>query len=181
MPQPVRVIQGTATAKPKVVLDRPKLAALIGALAAEWGFIDRTLADTFNLIGFAKPVPVGAHATDPLAAAVFDALISLPTRLAALQAVVKLRLPDAEVEDFEKIAKELRRRAIERAEYIHSSWNISSDYPDDLIVIQPDGTWVRYTEKCFHAALDRTLAIRGRLIDFCVRTAGMPKKEVTSR
>jgi hypothetical protein len=73
MPQPIKTVRGLAArGGPKIILERPKLAALLGAISAEWGDVDTLFSSIFNLITFAKFIPMGAHSRSALSSAIFE-------------------------------------------------------------------------------------------------------------
>ena len=179
MPQPIKPKAGaSAFSAPECLLQRPKLAALIGTIVAEWAFIDRTLAFIFNVTTSDHPLPNQYHQIDPVAAAVFDTLVTFPAKIAVVKSVLNLRASDELKEEFEEICAEIRNRSKERNTVVHASWSISDQYPDDLITFKTDGSWIKYTEKDLLDILARTIEIRNKANDFSISIANSQKKQI---
>ena len=170
MPQPIKTLTGlSARGGPKIILERHKLAALLGAISAEWGDIDTLFSNIFNLITFAKFIPIGAHSSSPLSSAVFDkSFISHSSKIDVIERILKLRYTKDIVEEFSKIAKEIRKKATSRNTLIHCTWQICDEYPEDLIQIEKQ-KWIRYTERDFTDTLDRSIEIRNKLNDYFIK------------
>lgn len=171
MPQPVRKKGFACHAYPKCVLERPKLAALIGTIAAEWGYIDECLVHLYE-----RSITDTLY-TDAVAVAVFETLSSLHLKTQLIAKVLKMRLPAAIATEFETtITPSLRNAARERAEILHGAWSVSDHYPDDLILKTSEGPFMRYTEKDLAAVLDRIIPVRNATNNFLVKAANTPKK-----
>ncbi|QFY61556.1 hypothetical protein FZ934_14800 [Rhizobium grahamii] len=160
---------------PKVLLDRPKLAALIGAMAANWGEIDETIKFLFGAAAHSDHQN-GGLTIDPIAGVVFGSIehLGLATRLDVIKAIIPCRLGREYVAEFSDIAAEIRKRNPERNDVIHASWNICDEYPDDLILLR-DGQPYRYTFADLNDRLERAVATRNRLWDFAIKVANAPK------
>jgi hypothetical protein len=173
MPQPIphRADIKPFNNRPRIILERPKLAALIGAIAAEWGTIDDCLVGIYDT---AVSHPGGvARAVNPVNVAVFEELGALNPRLDIIETVLKMRLPSLS-EKFAGLRKALRKSAGERAKFVHQNWSVSDDFPDDLCVARGDGN-VRYQEYDFTQALDRAVEMRKQVQDFLVESAHAPR------
>jgi hypothetical protein len=173
MPQPIPFRQGAAgiVSTPQCILQRLKLAALIGALGAEWGEVDQMLVWTYDaLISHDGGV---VRAANPVNIAVFETLGALNSRLDIIQSVIKIRTPSL-FEEFIPLRKFIRDRAGERGKYVHGHWAISDDFPDDLIVTSGAGN-VRYQEHDFKQALDRATEVRVKVLDFHIRACYAPR------
>ena len=71
----------------KFILERPKLAALLGAVAAEWASLESGILDVYSfLMGVSLPRPPGPEVVSHQAAfQVFDTLETLHLRLELLR------------------------------------------------------------------------------------------------
>lgn len=178
MPQPIKTIQGlTARGGSKVILERPKLAALLGAISAEWGDIDNLFSDIFNLITFAKFIPIGAHSRSALSSAVFDqSFTSYIAKIEVIKRVLDIRYSKSVLDEFNKLSIDLRAKAKERNKLVHGAWQVCDKYPADLIQIR-DQTWIRYTERDFNDVLERSVLIRNALNDFFIKLSHQKRFE----
>ena len=170
MPQPIKATQGLiARGGPKVILERPRLAALLGAITAVWGDVDNLFSDIFNLITFAKFIPVGAHSRSTLSSAVFDqSFTSYAAKIEVIKRVVAIRYPKKFHDEFDELTTDLRAKAKERNRLIHGAWQVCDKYPTDLIRIR-DEKWIRYTERDFNDVLERSVLTRNALNDFFIK------------
>lgn len=169
MPQPIKTVRGLAArGGPKIILERPKLAALLGAISAEWGDVDTLFSSIFNLIAFAKFIPIGAHSRSALSSAIFDkSFTSYISKIEVIKRLLKIRYSKNILVEFEKLTNDLRKKATARNTLIHCTWQICDKYPEDLIQIK-DQIWIRYTERDFNDILDRSIEIRNALNDFFI-------------
>ena len=159
MPQPVPFKQDAQGFRsfPRVLLERQRLAALIGAIAAEWGYIDHMLVQIFDA---AVSHPGGKYRhVNPVNVAVFETLGALRPKLDIIERVLRMRVPKPIADKFVQMRKDIRKSAGERAFYVHASWSISDDFPNDLIITSGQGN-VRYQEHDFLQTLDRMVAMR---------------------
>lgn len=178
MPYQIKNLVGLAArGGPKIILERPKLAALIGAIAAEWGDIDNLLADIFNFVSLSRPIPIGAHSRSDLAHAIFDNLVAFPIRIEVIASVMKLRMTLEIQDEFFALAQQIRRKASERNDLIHARWHICDKYPDDLIQIE-NGEWIRYTENDLTDRLNRSVQMTMCVSDFSIKVAHAPKLDI---
>lgn len=176
MPQPIHFRENASGFRsfPKVVLERPDLAALLGAIAAEWGYIDRALVSIYE-IALGDHEPFG-HGVNAVHQEVFETLIAINTRLEIISRVLKARVPEPVPSRFSDLCIVLRARAGERARYVHANWSISEDFPDDLIVTGRDGNF-RYQRHDFEQVLERTVDIRTKIHGFIIEVAHAPRLE----
>lgn len=175
MPQPVKRKDMKGRSGPKIVLERPRLAALIGAIASEWGAIDDDLGEIFDVLTTGTPTPQPRHSGSEVAAIVFSKFISLSAKLDVIRSVVGLRLTARNVGEFEELSRRMRKCAIERNKVIHARWMISDEFRDDLLT-ESAGHWLRYTEKYLEEVLDRTVALKGSVRDFLMLSHRREKK-----
>ncbi len=170
MPQPIHKPGMAYRASPQHLLERPKLAALIGTIAAEWGYIDRSLITLFERANSSTPYK------DEVAVTVFDALSNLSLRLDLMEKILKLRVSADLVCEFQGLRIEIGKRSRERNMVVHASWSITDDLPDDLVSIDNvTGVATRYTEHDLKQTLDRITMVRNKLNDYVVRVANAPK------
>jgi len=175
MPQPVKRKDMKGRGGPKIVLERPRLAALIGAIASEWGSIDDDLGEIFDMLTTGSPTPQPWHSGSAVAAVVFSKFTSLGSKLDVIRSVASLRLSAEDVGEFGELSEKLRRLAKERNKIVHAKWLISDEYPDDLLAVSA-GHWLRYTEKYFEEVLNRAVAVKGAVRDFLMLSYWREKK-----
>ena len=178
MPQLIKIVQGlSARGGPKIILERPKLAALLGAISAEWGDIDTLFSEIFNLITFAEFIPIGAHSRSALSSAVFDqSFTSYKAKIEVIKRILKIRYSEDIFHIFEKLTTELINKANQRNILIHCTWQICDKYPEELIQIK-NQKWIRYTERDFNDTLDRSVLIRNTLQDFLIKLSHTQRLE----
>ena len=176
MPQPIPFKQDAQGFRsfPKVLLERQRLAALIGTIAAEWGYIDHMLVQIYDA---ALSHPGGMYrSVNPVNVAVFETLGALGPRLDIIERVLKMRAPKLIADKFVQMRKDIRKSAGERAFYVHANWSISDDFPNDLIITSGQGN-VRYQEHDFLQALDRMVAMRLTIHHFYMEVQASTKPE----
>ncbi|MER8431372.1 hypothetical protein [Mesorhizobium caraganae] len=174
MPHPINNPVGLAArGGPRIVLERPALAMLIGAIAAEWGEIDAMLGEIFNFVSLSKPSPSGGSKSE-LAGVIFDSLVSFQVRTEVIASVMRLRMQKDIQDEFSGLVKKIRSRTKARNTLVHSAWQVCDAYPKDLIRIV-DGAWIRYTESNLKHDLDVSVALRNEVNDFTIKVAFAPK------
>lgn len=170
MPQPIK--DGTVLQYYfGVIKDRPDHAIGIALVASEWAALEEELILLFTY----ALMPVGpwadgtwSRAPGPAAVAfrAWEAMDSLRPRLDFISRVGRTRLPDDLLKEFtSEVAKEIRSRAGERNRVVHGRWNVSPEYPEDLILVSPDGN-LRYTVKDFEDIAKRINVTISMLADF---------------
>lgn len=173
MPYPIKETGFGSRQSPKVLLERPYLATLIGAIAGEWGSIDAMLSQIFNFASYSISKG-GAQQMDPMATALFANLVSTSAKTDLIKTAISLRVPSL-AEEFEKLAKTTRKVSGTRNGVVHASWHTSDQYPDDLITHDLDGNAIRYSKKCLEEILERVTAARNRVNDFSIKVSHAPK------
>ena len=171
MPQPITSPGGAYRAFPKHVLERPKLAALLGAIAAQWGFVDRSLLDIFE-----RATSKSFH-RDEVATTIFDTLGAQGPKLDLIERMIELRLPDETKKKWKAIRKMIRDRSGERNPLIHGAWNISDAHPHELILLKVSGQAILYTERDFVEILDRVVELSNSVNDFVIEVANAKKTD----
>jgi hypothetical protein len=174
MPQPIRKDERIAVHHfPRCLLERPKLAVLIGTVAAEWGYIDGCLVDTYER---AISDQMGR---DAVAVSVMETLSSLALKLQLIIKVLQMRVPKELCDHFAmNVAPLLRNGSKERGRLLHGDWGTSDDYPNDLILKEASGRLLRYTEKDLRDTLDRITPIRNAANDMVIKTHHAPKRKL---
>ena len=173
MPHPITMPGLGSRQGPKILLERPHLAMLIGAIAGEWGSIDATLSQIFNFASYSI-YKGGAQQMDPMATALFANLVATSAKTDLIKTAIKLRVPSL-VEEFEKLTKTTRKVSGTRNSVVHASWHTSDQYPDDLITYDLNGNAIRYTKKCLEEILEQVTAARNKVNDFSITISHAPK------
>jgi hypothetical protein len=125
----------------QAVLRRPRLAALLGAIASEWSLMEETVADFYAyLLGLSIPravQPLGTLRSWPMEIAgyaIFQSIIDTNRRIILLKQLAALRIHDGGVlEEVDVVMTLFRRAATKRNEFLHGTWGVSDDYPNHLI------------------------------------------------
>lgn len=175
MPHPITMPGLGSRQGPKVLLERPQLAMLIGAIAGEWGSIDATLSNIFNFASYSI-FKGGGHQLDPMATALFANLVATSAKTDLIRTAIELRVPSL-LEEFKKLTVTTRRVSGTRNSVVHASWHISDQYPDDLIRYDIAGNAIRYTKKCLEEILEQVTIARNRVHDFSIKISHAPKVE----
>jgi len=162
---------------PKVLLDRPQMAAFVGTIAGTWGEIDETLRYIFNVVSYGQPSGNGISVTiDELTDDIYDSVaqFGLKTRLDLVGSVIAHRLSEEHHERYQNISTEIRQRARERNELIHAQWHICDEFPDDLIQFKHSKPF-RYTPKELEDRLERAVSTRNKIWDFSIVCSSAPR------
>ena len=156
MPQPFTIPNGKVIYCPgRVLLERPRLAQLLGAITGEWGRIDNTLIELYVFASVGKTYFSDPDSEPGIRHAAFDRITSFRGRCDVISEILKMRRLNAIKDEFDKCAqnsaKVLRRRNL----IVHANWFISADYPNDLLRKHRE-RFTRYTEKDFEGILTET-------------------------
>ena len=149
----------TVRSGPRIVLERPRLAALLGGAAAEWATLEgRVMALYAYLMGLYLPRVEGfSPPTHPVARQVFDALAALRLRLDLLQRladwVVKEPALSAELKDL--VIPSITNAGKLRNTLVHGQWGVATEYPEALILLPTFGHRLVYEESDFDEAIAR--------------------------
>lgn len=178
MPHPIKSLKGRAArGGPKIILERPELAKLMGAIAAEWGSIDNILASIFNVVTLAKYIPEGAHSRSELACEIFQNFISIRSRTDLIAQMIKLRLDEDIQKEFASLTKSMTKKIKERNNLVHTEWQVCGDFPNDLIKTTSK-EWLRFTENDLTEMLEQHSNMRNQMQDFFIKVSHAKKKEV---
>lgn len=179
MPYEIKDPKGlSARSYPKAILDRPKLAMLIGAISATWGEMDESIKRIFSFASFAKRGADGWYRSSELADIVYGSVEGLgaKTRHRLVQDVIDSTLTSDIGQELKDICKRYERLSRERNELVHSHFQLSDEYPDDLLVVGEK--WIRFTEADLLDRLNRHVELRNTVHDFLVRVSNAPRKEI---
>jgi hypothetical protein len=173
MPQPIR--KGGANVTPDVLLSRQAAAANLANALANWNGFEAALKSAYALAMSSSlpqfrlsPDEVEAgwrpcHQEHPIGVQVFDALSSLNVRLDLLGRLLSEILPDTAA-NFQKLRPEIRKAAGKRATIAHGQWGTTNDYPDDLLLVLPQGRLERWTCSDFLACAERFKGLRNQFL-----------------
>jgi hypothetical protein len=144
---------------PRMILQRPALAALLGAIAAEWAVLENKVIFLYVYLmgGYLPRVEGFEPPVHPLALQVFDTLETTHHRLELLRKLAEWVLKDESliVELRETVFVSVRSAAKVRNTAVHSLWGIAPEYPDALIYMPVFGHQLAYAESDFQQAIDR--------------------------
>jgi len=142
------------------VLERPALAALMGAIVAAWSSAESTLASYYSSLVTGVvlenvPMPPGGWA----AMETFDLITNYDLRKRMLESAARRALfTEAEVQEFSKLLKKLNDAKDDRIVVAHGRWGIDVRYSDALVWMKTTGglggAWI-YDEADFWNALER--------------------------
>ncbi len=123
--------------RPRVILERPQLAALLGAVAAEWSRLGHDVTFLYaNLMGGYLPTLEGfVPPLHPVALRVFDTLETQYHRLQLLEKLAKWVVRDESLlsDLVDTVISAIRSAAKLRNTLVHANWGIAGEYPDGLI------------------------------------------------
>lgn len=143
------------------VLQRPSLAALLGAVAAEWASLESWVMHLYGfLMGVYLPrVPGFEPPIHPVALQVFDTLETQRLRLELLRKLANWVIKDADLlsELDEVVLDSLRKAAKLRNTLVHGQWGIATEYPNALILLPTFGHQLAYQESDFNEAIDKII------------------------
>lgn len=138
MPQPIRKRERISKFfKPESVLERPNLAPYIVSVNAHWNDIEARLA-----IFLAALLESEAHTV----MSVFLALTSDNAKRATIDTITSLKLDPEELTAFQGVLGSVGKRYGERNKFVHGSWGVSPEYPDDLIWCDPRDSTALFPE-----------------------------------
>ena len=162
---------------PKTVLQRPELAVLIGAIAAEWSLVEFHHAELYALlIGSRLPaIPfddrksMASISLIPPSAPIFapldDLAIQIFERIPPVQQRIKLveDLADRQLaQHADALAKlknvihdKILKTSTRRNDIVHGLWGVASAYPNELLLIEPFKPKMVYGKSDFQEVLDR--------------------------
>ena len=135
------------------LMSRPKLLALIGAIAAEWGYLEADLTFLYAIfIGTAinsRPpdIPHGPH---PLGLQIYEVLDNTHKRIELLLA----SNDQLKKELKETLVPEIIRAAKRRNTILHAVWGVSDVYPNAMLCIPSFKKWLVYEESDFLEAIE---------------------------
>jgi hypothetical protein len=113
-----------------------------------------------------------------LSSAIFDqSFTSHSSKIEVIKRLIEIRYSKDILGEFEKLAKDLRKKAAARNNLIHCTWQICDKYPEDLIQIK-DQIWIRHTERDFNDILDRSIEIRNALNDFFLKLSHSKRLDI---
>lgn len=148
---------------PRVILERPKLAELLGDVGAEWAVVEFHLARIYgHLLGARLPnivvPPLRGLPHDLVAYEIFEEVRSIDARLNLIRQRAAVVIKDPKVLDaLEQALKLARKRSTTRITYAHSRWGVVDTEKDALVCLAPHGR----DRNRFHRESDFNEAING--------------------
>jgi hypothetical protein len=157
-----RVKIGTSvTSGARQVLQRPSLASLLGAVAAEWTSLESRVMQLYALLmgDYLPEIPGLGTPWHPVAFQVFDTLETQRLRLALLRKLAKwvINEPVLLKELDEVVLESIKKAAKLRNTLIHGQWGIATEYPDALILLPTFGHQLAYHESDFNEGIDKII------------------------
>ena len=156
--------------RPRVLLERPALASLLGVVSSEWSRLDSEIMFLYAyLMGRYLPqIPGFTPPLHPVAFQVFDTLETQRLRLELLSKLAKWIVKDekllAELETV--VITEIKKASKLRNTLVHANWGVAEEYPNGLILMPTFGRHLVYEEADFNEAIDRILEAREKSKDF---------------
>jgi hypothetical protein len=158
---------------PKIVLQRPKLASLLGCVASEWSLLEQDVIFLYAiLMGRYLPTFEGCSLPlHPVGLQIFDAIETTHTRMELLRKLSSYVLRESSfVSDVEgTVIPSIRKAAKQRNKLVHGNWGISGEYPDSLIYSPVFGDKLVYEERDFDEAIAEIGNARNLLIELRVK------------
>ena len=169
MPQPVN----QPGAKPhKLMLERPNLGARIAAIAAQWTQVEIRMAELLAAaFGSSEVTEDGAHmiSRNWIALTAIREVSNIRGRMDIMDATLGSVLDQNNSTLFPEwtaLKEDLFKRGRERNDVVHGDWSISDQYPDDIILEERKGRYMRYTAQDLDNMLDRIVAVWQRCYAF---------------
>ncbi len=159
--------------RPRVILERPQLAALLGAVTAEWSRLDHDVTFLYaNLMGGYLPTLEGfVPPLHPVALQAFDTLETQYHRLELLEKLAKWVVRDESLlsDLVDTVIPGIRSAAKLRNTLVHANWGIAGEYPDGLINNPIFGHNLVYKATDFDEAIERIASASKAARDFGLR------------
>lgn len=114
---------------------RPKHAALLAGISQAWAAVEISLLGLFGFLVASRYFTSRTGAQiDPISNELWDSFVLIDHRMSLLRAALNTRIQDdALLEDFEQLAKRVRRSATSRNTFVHAAWAVSGAYPEHII------------------------------------------------
>lgn len=142
---------------PRVLLQRPELAALIGCICADWAYVEDSLAAFYgHLMGVYLPEYPGFEPpSHPVALQVMDELQSVHAKVSLVKKLAGWIIKDEnlKLETFSVLDK-LRKAGEGRNMVAHGVWGICKTEPDALILISRVKGELVYKKQDFERVLE---------------------------
>jgi hypothetical protein len=157
---------GSVTFSNRNVLERPQLAALLGAISAEWAAMEGDLVEIYaTVMGYGyiripKTLEEGMIPYHPVALQIFEAVETRHHRILLLSRLIKWIFPEFVDEFKDKIIPAINLAAKSRNKFEHARWGLCDKYPNALIHVPILGKFVAYYESDFNESLDRIVNAR---------------------
>ncbi|MBC7770510.1 MAG: hypothetical protein H7124_17145 [Phycisphaerales bacterium] len=106
-------------------------------IASAWTVVEEALIDMFSAAtGQSTQMQPGVVTTtfNPVSFATLRAIENLHLRLTVVKAAMAQHLPPDLKQEFEDLAKEMRRRAGDRNDVVHGAWGMVDAYPNDVLL-----------------------------------------------
>ena len=184
MPQPADV---RSYSRPnQAVLQRPALAALIGAIAAEWTQVEAGLVALIaGAFGATSTHTDGGYSINNnwVAHAAIAKSETIRVRLKILDATFGELVRGTSVEAaWIQLRADLEGRSKERNKIVHGIWVLAEDFPDDVLLAEEGGRLLRYTEADFKDVLARISKVSGDCHNVLLKTLdAVHNKEIPER
>jgi len=162
VPVPLGPVKDGPRAHPRFLLERPRIAALIGAIVVEWAYIENSLADVFERAGSTTMY------RDDVSLAQIRRIHTLGGRISQIDKRLALHVVGTAKESFDAMIAEIRAASADRNMIAHGNWHMTDDFRDDLVRIDETGAHIRYTEQDYADIFDRVIAIRNKVHDFVI-------------
>jgi hypothetical protein len=160
---------------PRGILKRPKLAALLACIGAEWASLESEMGWLYAFLlprysespkGKMAPIAIALTQAHPVALEIFGELVSLGQRLTLIRTIIRWRIPDialrADIND--KLLPAINKAGNLRNKFLHTRWVVCEKYPDALIRYGVFTAPEVYMESDFNEAIDRIIATRNSIV-----------------
>ncbi len=121
-----------ATFGPRLILDQPECAKLVGAITLEWERIRGLLPLIYAMLAVGKRP--GSGPTEMIAIRTLESLDSTPLRCRIIRSAAQLRLDPFLYERFASALGRLEQKSGNRNLIVHGTWMESDKYPGKLLL-----------------------------------------------
>jgi hypothetical protein len=143
---------------PRMLLQRPNLAAMIGCVCAEWAYVENSLVMFYALLmgTYLPRHPEFEPSLHPVALQVLDEVQSINAKVNLVKKLADWMIKNEEQKaDVLAVLEKLRKSGVGRNLVAHGVWGISESEPDALILIPIFGERQIYKIRDFELILEK--------------------------
>lgn len=151
---------------PRILLERPDLAALIGCICSDWANVEDLLGTLYgNLMGVYLPTTPGAEpALHPVARQIFSEINTIHSRVNLVKKLAAWVIRDEDKKtEMLKVLDEIKNAGKGRNKVAHGIWGICESESDALIYTPDFGHKMIYKKSDFEEILSKIHEAQAKL------------------